>query len=762
MAELARGTVADRPWGRTLGALGMRGLTGQLTLFADNRRYCTAFVRGAVVGATSPLPTDSAVRVALTSHLISSTQVADIARRSAAQPERDEIDVLAELARLSPDQAMRLRRRCVAQRASRTFSIDRGEFLVDDEIQMYVVPGSELDIRAVIYLGARQNLSEQRLASELGQIGTWFLLKADVIEDLPQYGFQEAERPVLEMLREGADLSELERAAPGIEQRMVRSVVYSLASCNAFEPDGSPRAASMRASASNRSRNPSERPNTPEPTRFKPGASGAPPRPGDNRGRPGQGPQLEARTFTTNGPLPGRARTTSIDLPPRTVTPPSVTPPNTTMPPPFEGRARTTSLTNMPVESRTRTPVAPPVEGRARTTSIPGAPRTTTPPSRFPGKTSIPPPPPSDSDDNSGIRFKASDSGPVRARTATDPTPPVKSRTRTDPSRAPSNRTRLKTDPSLPIVDTDRFAPGSNRYRTTIPPMSGTQPPPMTADGLDRTRMREPTPIRVSETRRRADSTAPRIEQLIDERLQLLDSGADHFQLIGVQPTASMDQVRNAYYDLARQLHPDRLASMGITDPNRQAHRLFAQVNTAFAILSDAKRRKEYTTFIQRGGESAVRQEEKKVDELAQRLLGAEEAFKRGEMALRRDALPQAIEEFKKAVELNKDEAEYQAMLTWALFCAAPDKMAIASETRKSLDRLISKSSQKSVTARFYLGRVERMLGRDREALNHFHGVLEVAGNHAEATSEIRVIESRLANPTDDKSRSGIFGRLKR
>ncbi|HEV7555033.1 MAG TPA: tetratricopeptide repeat protein, partial [Kofleriaceae bacterium] len=85
----------------------------------------------------------------------------------------------------------------------------------------------------------------------------------------------------------------------------------------------------------------------------------------------------------------------------------------------------------------------------------------------------------------------------------------------------------------------------------------------------------------------------------------------------------------------------------------------------------------------------------------------------------------------------------------------------IASETRKSLDRAISKSSPQSVTARFYLGRVERMLGRDREALNHFAEVLSIMPNHGEATSEIRVIESRMASG-DDKSKSGLFGRIKR
>jgi hypothetical protein len=118
VAELARGSVSDRPWGRTLGTLGLRGFTGQLTLLADGKRYQIAFAGGAVVGATSPLVSDAAVRVALTGGLISSTQVAEIARRQAAAPERDEIEVLSEHLRIGPEQSMRLIRRTIAQRAA--------------------------------------------------------------------------------------------------------------------------------------------------------------------------------------------------------------------------------------------------------------------------------------------------------------------------------------------------------------------------------------------------------------------------------------------------------------------------------------------------------------------------------------------------------------------------------------------------------------------------------------------------------------------
>src|SRR5262249_4425155 len=163
-------------------------------------------------------------------------------------------------------------------------------------------------------------------------------------------------------------------------------------------------------------------------------------------------------------------------------------------------------------------------------------------------------------------------------------------------------------------------------------------------------------------------------------------------------------------------------------------------------------RRREYITVLQKGGEAVVRQEQAKVDETAVRAVAAEDAFRRGEMAMRRDQLPQAIEEFKRAIDLDKNEGEYQAMLAWAEFCAAPDKMQIATATRNALDKAIGKSSPKSVLARFYLGRVERMLGRDREALSHFHDVLSIMPNHSDATSEIRVIETRLQANAGDKS----------
>lgn len=122
----------------------------------------------------------------------------------------------------------------------------------------------------------------------------------------------------------------------------------------------------------------------------------------------------------------------------------------------------------------------------------------------------------------------------------------------------------------------------------------------------------------------------------------------------------------------------------------------------------------------------------------------ADEAFQRGIMALRRDDVVEAVVELIRATELSPMDVDYAAMLAWAKFCAAPDKNAIALDTRKTLERAIRKSD-KPMMARFYLGRVERILGRVREALVHFKQVLDLEPGHADAAAEVRMLEPRMA-----------------
>jgi tetratricopeptide (TPR) repeat protein len=569
VTELARGGVADRPWGLTLGALGMRGLTGQLTLISDGKRYHVAFQGGAVVAAASPLASDAVVRLAMTGGLLSSSQVADIARRHQANPQRDEVELIAELIRLSPDQAMKLRRRAVAQRAARTFSLDRGDFVVDDQVTLPIYPGAELDVRAVIFLGAKTNLSEQRLASELATFGGFFKLREEAVVDLPQYGFAHTEDTVLDLLEAGAALGDLERV--GSEVHVVRAMVYALMSCNALDGSGAPRSQARPA---------------------RPAAQ-----------------QPQARPVATGRPMRAETDSDPVDLP----------------------------------TFRRDLDAVGTVDGTYK---------------------------------------RSFDHG--------------------ETMRRPAN------------LD----APTTPRVMVSRPkPVAHTDP-----------------------------AQAGEVKALIKRHLELLRKRADHYALLGTHIDATPDEIRKAYFALARQLHPDRLSALDISDDTKEAQRLFAEVNTAFGILSDPVRRKDYTNVLRRGGEAAVAAEQARAEEMAIRILDAEEAFRRGEAALRRDQLASALQEFARALQLNPDEVDYVAAHSWAEFCASPDKVQIAQKTRNTLERAIAKSPR-SVTPRFYAGRVERMLGRDADALRHFHDVLQIEPHHREATTEARVIEQRLAGP---------------
>ena len=623
MTELARGNISDRPWGRTLGALAMRGLTGQVNIYADGKAFSVAFNQGVVAGAASPLANDSAVRVAMTGGLVSSTQVNDLSRRLAAANGRDEIAVIAEAVRLAPDQANRLRRRVLAQRAARTFSIESGEFIVEDRITVPVVPGAELDIRSVVYLGARNNLSDQRLEVELDQMGNWFQLKPEAAPDLPYFGFSDAERAVVDRLRSGASLMELHAAAPEVDGRSQRAIVYSLVACGACS------------------------------------ATTAPPSPSAH--------DLDPPTVT-------RTRTDQMRQPI-----PVLRGPGSSQQPAV---ARTASSTQQPTVARTSSSTEQPAV--ARTSSANSIPQPVT-------------------------RTPSSPQQPAIARTPTSPQTPARSKT-----------------PSTP--------PGTEGVVRMKAP---TGAPPMPSLTNAQQRGAKPGPTRA----KRSTAELRETEALVKRKL--LDARGDHFTVLGVSRTASADEVRQAYFTLARKLHPDRMAALGYVDETREAQQLFAQINTAFSVLNDPARRDDYSRMLARGGEAAVRAEESQAEELALAVMRAEEAFRRGEMALRRDQLAQAVAAFSEAVELQPKETEYQVYLSWAKFAVAPDKNAVAAETRKTLQRAAD-ASDRSPTARFYLGRVERMLGREREALAHFQAVLMIKPNHGEAASEARVLEQRL------------------
>lgn len=582
--EVASGHVTDRPFARTVYTVAAKHFTGDLVLEDSGRRYKLSWEDGQVVAAESASPADSAGRVALSAGLVTSTHVARSLELMAKDPARDPVDILTELARLSADQVTRLKRRLLAQRASRVFALPAARFVLDNARSLRADPDvPALDARWLIYFSVRTHYTIERLDAELAAVSDRPLtLAADAASALPAFGFADSDKHLLERLKQRAwTIAQLSEASPEVEARLVRSIVYALIACDCLEEG-------------RRVAQPAARP--------APASSAPPP-----------------RAAAAAQPAP-------------------------------------------------RAPTRP--QGQA---SRPPPARPTTPP---PDRPSTLPPP-----------------GDARS-------PLAQGTARSIDYRAPATPT--KPDAALIL---------RRAKVTTVPPgASGTA---------------------ASETR-----------TLIAEKLRVLDSGGDHFAILGIVKTASSDEVRAAYFSLAKRLHPDRLQAVGVDDSSGEAQRLFARINLAFGVLTDPLRRADYARMQSAGGEEAVKKAQVDADVIAARVLKAEETFHRGEMALRRSQFEAAKALFEEAVALNPDEAEYQALLAWATWLCAPDKIQVSAAVQKRLGDAVALSPL-CVPAHFYRGQVAKHIGRTQAAIEAFKQVLELQPEHSEANLELRVLLGR-------------------
>ena len=78
----------------------------------------------------------------------------------------------------------------------------------------------------------------------------------------------------------------------------------------------------------------------------------------------------------------------------------------------------------------------------------------------------------------------------------------------------------------------------------------------------------------------------------------------DYYQVLGLKKGATADEIKKAYRKLAVKFHPDK------NPDNKEAEEKFKEINEAYAVLSDPKKKEQYDQFGDTGFHQRFSQED--------------------------------------------------------------------------------------------------------------------------------------------------------
>jgi curved DNA-binding protein CbpA len=216
---------------------------------------------------------------------------------------------------------------------------------------------------------------------------------------------------------------------------------------------------------------------------------------------------------------------------------------------------------------------------------------------------------------------------------------------------------------------------------------------------------------------------------------------ADYYALLGVAPDSIPSVIQAAFFQLAKKWHPDRLGP-DLADVRDLATKVFARMSEAHQILSDPSRRKEYDDLRKDGGGSAEEQEQ------VQRVIRAATAFQKAEVLIKRNNNVAALEEARRALELDPSQADYIALLAWVE----------STQLNPNLDEILARIEKaqrmepNNTRIRWYRGSILKRLGKNGKAVGDFRFIVENDPRHVDAQREIRLYDMRKA----EQRRTGL------
>ncbi|MBK8171356.1 MAG: tetratricopeptide repeat protein [Sandaracinaceae bacterium] len=272
-------------------------------------------------------------------------------------------------------------------------------------------------------------------------------------------------------------------------------------------------------------------------------------------------------------------------------------------------------------------------------------------------------------------------------------------------------------------------------------PASGVRPSmPVPTPPSNRPRRRESLrPVRPPSLPSVLPSEHTELWKEISRRAHAIDD-QNYFEMLGLPKDALADKARDAYFDIIKRLHPDRLP-IELAPLLPFAQRIFHHLTEAHETLSDEEKRLRYISIVRDGGGTPA------TDRIMSNILEATVEFQKAEVLMRRRDFAGAIEYLRNAIDLNATEADYHALYGWVLFQQHAEADAPLDDMLAAIDRALTIDAQND-RAHYYRGMVLRRMGRDSEAVAHFEKATAINPRNVDAMREVRLAAMRGITPS--------------
>lgn len=233
-----------------------------------------------------------------------------------------------------------------------------------------------------------------------------------------------------------------------------------------------------------------------------------------------------------------------------------------------------------------------------------------------------------------------------------------------------------------------------------------------------------------------------RKEVVTDEILKLgsMLSQKNYYELLGVKIDSKKEEIRAAYFSLAKKFHPDTHPDLD-KDIKEKAEDVFGAITAAYQTLSDDERRAQYDSQIKIGNFKE-----------AKASYDAEVAYRKGEVLLKSKRFDEAQQEFKNAIDLSPNEATYIGALAWAMFVGAMDKDRVVHDVTKQLQKAVALNPNLPQNY-YYIGCVYKYAENESQAEASFLKALKYDPEYIEVKRELRLIQLRRSGKKEDKGK---------